>query len=205
MTKISSIFQFWFSLYKRGPFAPEHASVHTHGSLLEVCFGKTFSDLLTNHLNWAQARASLLVWVTVLMSSFHAVLWRLARWRCRFTVLLLQICVSAYMCRIKLPIEGRRAIHTEGGNAPLRGKNRQSPASKKSVWNCFEEMTWSGQLRPPSLSVSGSLDSESPNHPSCLLWNEFYFMWFQNLLLNRSSTLNTIPHHQQHKECAPMK
>lgn len=100
------------------------ARTWAHGPLLDECFGKTVSDLPTNHLNRAQARGSLLVWVVVLMSSFHAVLCRLARWRCRFTVLLLQICVSAYMCRIKLPIEGRRAIHTEGRNTPLKGRKQ---------------------------------------------------------------------------------
>lgn len=104
--------------------ARRRARTWAHGLLLDECFGKTVSDLPTNHLKRAQARGSLLVWVVVLMSSFHAVLCRLARWRCRFTVLLLQICVSAYMCRIKLPIEGRRAIHTEGRNTPLKGRKQ---------------------------------------------------------------------------------
>lgn len=61
---------------------------------LEICCWTTVLDLLTNHLNSLQAGASLSVCESqLLMSSFHAVLRSLARWRCRFTILLLQICV----------------------------------------------------------------------------------------------------------------
>lgn len=92
--------------------------------LLEVCCWTTVLDLLTNHLNSAQAGASLHVWVTLLMSSFHAVLCSLARWRCRCTILLLQICVLEYMCRITPPIEWRWAIHSKRGNTPLRRRKQ---------------------------------------------------------------------------------
>lgn len=189
VTKISSIFQLWLSLYEGGSFVPQErvcawtracARAHACGVLLEVCCWTTVLDLLTNNLKSVQAGASLHAWVTVLMSSFHAVLCRLARWRCRFTILLLQICVLEYMCRIKPAIETRWDTFRGRKYTFREDENRQSPASKKSVRNCFVEMTQSGQLRPPSLPVSGSLGSESRNHPFCSLWNEFYFMWFKS-------------------------
>lgn len=109
------------------------------GVLLGIYCSTTVLDLLTNHLESAQAWASLHVWVTLLMSSFHAVLCSLARWRCRFTILLLQICVSVYMCRIKPPIEGRWAIHSKRGNTPLRAKKTDSLLL---VRNLYEIVLW---------------------------------------------------------------
>lgn len=89
------------------------------------CAGAIRNMLLDNSLGFthklSQLRASwsVCVWVTVLMSSFHAVLRSLARWSCTFSIFLLQICVLEYMCRIKPLVVGRWGIHTNKGELRL--------------------------------------------------------------------------------------
>lgn len=155
VTKISSIFQFWLLLYEGGSHVPrvcvmcvcaqvsasvqERMCVCVQGQL-EVCCWTPVLDLLTNHLNLVQAGVFLRVWVTELMSSFHAVLRSLARRRCRFTVLLLQICVLECMCRIKAPIEGRWGIHSKRGTTPLRGRKQED--NLLPVRNLYQIVLW---------------------------------------------------------------
>ena len=110
VTKISSIFQFWLSLHEGRSYVQRCMCVCTcTHRCLKMCtsvreFAGAIRKYVVGQQHWIYAQiisnqcklGCLRVWVTVLMSSFHAVLRSLARWRCRFTILLVQICVFEF-------------------------------------------------------------------------------------------------------------
>lgn len=91
---------------------------------LEICCWTTALDLLANYLNSGASCERLRVCESqFLMSSFHAVLRSFTRWRCRFTLLLLQISAFECMCRDKAS-NRRWGICNEKGSIPLRGRKQ---------------------------------------------------------------------------------
>ena len=135
VTKISSIFQFWLSLYEGRSYVPQCACTHRCPQLCTsvracVCTGAIRNMLLDNSLGFTHKLSQLCaswsasVWVTVLMSSFHAVLCSLVCWSCRFAIFLLQICVFQCTSRIMPAVVGRWGIHTKKGSTPLRRGKR---------------------------------------------------------------------------------